>query len=245
MAAPLRASAEVIDLDEETDKGQVIDLDEEGGKGAAAGPVVAGEPTEGFAIAKRAFDQEKWPEAAQGFFKVVSGETGDDPGNKQLAEFYLATSLYRLKFFQASFAIFSVIADNPSHLKFKETLLWLAKLATQLPEPADIIERVGKYSDEQVGRFTRVELKAIGRGPRDDDIVERPDRLGAEHRDEPPAAAVDEHDLVSRPVAVQFLLRLCGPAPGDRHVGVRHDAVDRVADPRRGGGRRRRDAGRA
>src|SRR5690606_807883 len=68
-------------------------------------------------------------------------------------EYYLAISLYRLKFYQASYAIFSVIADNPAHLKFKETLLWLAKLATQLPEPADIIERVGKYSDDQVARF--------------------------------------------------------------------------------------------
>jgi hypothetical protein len=32
-------------------------------------------------------------------------------------------------------------------------LLWLAKLATQLPEPADIVERVGKYSDDQIARF--------------------------------------------------------------------------------------------
>lgn len=161
MAAPLRASAEVIDLDEEKDKGQVIDLDEEGGKGAVAGPVVAGEPTEGFAIAKRAFDQEKWPEAAQGFFKVVSGETGDDPGNKQLAEFYLATALYRLKFFQASFAIFSVVAEQPNHLKFNETLLWLSKLALDLPEPADIIARVGKYSDENLARFDNKQSQEV------------------------------------------------------------------------------------
>ncbi len=161
MAAPLRASAEVIDLDEEKDKGQVIDLDEEGGKTAAAGPVVAGEPTEGFAAAKRAFDQEKWPEAAQGMFKVVSGETGDDPGNKQLAEFYLATSLYRLKFFQASFAIFSVIAEQPNHLKFNETLLWLSKLALDLPEPADIIARVGKYSDENLSRFDNKQSQEV------------------------------------------------------------------------------------
>ncbi len=81
---------------------------------------------------------------------MVTGETGDDAGNKQVAEYYLAISLYRLKFYQASYAIFSVVADNPNHLKFNETLLWLAKLATQLPEPADIIERVGKYTDEQV-----------------------------------------------------------------------------------------------
>jgi hypothetical protein len=132
-------------------KGVDIDLDE----GAAAAPaaVTAGQMTEAAAAAKQLFDKERWNEAAQALHRVVSGETGDDPGNKQLAEYFLAISLYRLKFYQASYAIFSVIADNPNHLKFKETLLWLAKLATQLPEPADIIERVGKYTDEQVARF--------------------------------------------------------------------------------------------
>jgi hypothetical protein len=151
---------EVIDLDEEEDapkkdkkKGAVdIDLDEEGEKPDAA-PVTAGQMTEAAASAKKLFDKERWSEAALALHRVVNGETGDDAGNKQLAEYYLAISLYRLKFYQASYALFSVIADNRNHLKFNETLLWLAKLATQLPEPADIIERVGKYSDEQVGRF--------------------------------------------------------------------------------------------
>lgn len=153
---------EVIDLDEEPvpakkaapkaagKKGVDIDLDD-GSAGQA--PVTAGQMTEAAAAAKALFDKERWNEAAQALHRVVSGETGDDPGNKQLAEYFLAISLYRLKFYQASYAIFSVIADNPNHQKFKETLLWLAKLATQLPEPADIIERVGKYTDDQVARF--------------------------------------------------------------------------------------------
>src|SRR3954470_8431443 len=121
-----------------------IDLDE-GQPSSGGGSATAGQMTEAAAAAKQLFDKEKWSEAAQALHRVVSGETGDDAGNKQLAEYYLAICLYRLKFYQASYAIFSVIADNPSHLKFKETLLWLAKLALQLPEPADIIERVGKY----------------------------------------------------------------------------------------------------
>lgn len=141
-------AADVIDLD---DDGGVIDLDE--GGGAVPPPVVAGDMTDEAAAAKRAFDQKRWPEAAQGMFRVVAGETGDDPGNRQLAEYFLGVSLYNLKFFQASFAIFSVIADNPNHLRFNETLLWLAKLATDLPEAADIIARVGKYGDEHLARF--------------------------------------------------------------------------------------------
>jgi hypothetical protein len=130
-----------------------IDLDEDAPKGKAQPAVVAGNPTEGAAQAKALFDKERWSEAAQALHRVRAGETGDDPGNKQLAEYFLAISLYRLKFYQASYQIFSGVADNPNHLKFKETLLWLAKLATQLPEPADIIERVGKYNDDDLARF--------------------------------------------------------------------------------------------
>ncbi len=133
--------------------GKAVDIDLDEGAPASSAPVVAGRMTEAAASAKALFDKEKWSEAAQALHRVVSGQTGDDPGNKQLAEYLLAISLYRLKFYQASYALFSVIADNPHHVKFKETLLWLAKLATQLPEPADIIERVGKYNDEQVARF--------------------------------------------------------------------------------------------
>lgn len=132
-----------------------VDLDEgdEGKKPAETGPVVAGEPTEEAATATRLFDSEKFAEAALALNRVYRNQTGDDAGNQQIAQYNLAVALYRLQFYQYSYTIFSEIADNPNHLKFNETLLWLAKLATQLPEPADIVERVGKYSAEQVGRF--------------------------------------------------------------------------------------------
>jgi tetratricopeptide (TPR) repeat protein len=126
-----------------------IELDEGGG----AAPVTAGQMTEEAATAKRLFDGERWSEAALGLYRVYKGETGDDPGNRQIAQYHLAIALYRLKFYQASYGIFSEIADKPNHLKFNETLLWLSKLATQLPEPADIIERVGKYTSDAIARF--------------------------------------------------------------------------------------------
>lgn len=109
--------------------------------------------TEQAAQAKRLFDGEKWGDAASALYRVYKGETGDDEGNKQLAQYHLAIALYRLKFYQGAYGIFSEIADKPNHLKFNETLLWLAKLATDLPEPADIVERVGKYNDEQISKF--------------------------------------------------------------------------------------------
>lgn len=138
-----------------------VDIDLDKSAPAQQGPVVAGQMTEEAAAAKKLFDRERWSEAALALYRVVNGETGDDPGNKQLAQYYLAICLYRLKFYQSSYAIFSVIADNNNHLKFKETLLWLAKLATQLPEPADIIERVGKYSDAEIARFNNPQQRDL------------------------------------------------------------------------------------
>ena len=105
-------------------------------------PPTAGQMTEQAAQAKRLFDGEKWEDSALALDRVRKGETGDDEGNKQLAQFHLAIALYRMKFYQAAYAIFSEIADKPNHLKFNDTLLWLSKLATDLPEPADIVERV-------------------------------------------------------------------------------------------------------
>jgi hypothetical protein len=125
-----------------------------GSSPAATGPApVAGQMTEQAAQAKRLFDGEKWGDAALALYRVKQGETGDDEGNRQLAQYHLAISLYRLKFYQYSYSVFSEIADKPNHLKFNETLLWLAKLATDLPEPADIVERVGKYNDQAIDKF--------------------------------------------------------------------------------------------
>lgn len=143
-------------------QGQTIDIDlEEGEDAGPAGPAVAGQMTEEAAQAKRLFDGEKWAQAALALNRVRTGETGDDEGNKQVASYNLAISLYQLKLYQASYNIFSEIADNPNHLKFNETLLWLSKLATQLPEPADIIERVGKYREEAVARFDNANQREL------------------------------------------------------------------------------------
>jgi hypothetical protein len=142
-----------------------IDLDDEGGGSRSSGgdeePVAAGEMSEDAALAKRLFDQERWGEAALILKKVVDGETNDDEGNKEIAQYHLAIALYRLNFYQASYDIFRKIADKTNHLKFKETLLWLAKLATQLPEPADIIGAVGKYSKDQVSRFNNEQQREL------------------------------------------------------------------------------------
>ncbi len=143
---------DVIDLDEE---------DEQVDDAPAAPAVTAGTMSEGARAAKALFDAQKWPEAALALYGVVAGETNDDDGNKQLAQYFLSISLYRMKLYQASYALFGFIADNRNHLKFGETLLWLAKLATQLPEPADIIERVGRYQDTEIAAFDNDKQKEL------------------------------------------------------------------------------------
>ena len=142
-----------------------VDLDADPGQARPAKPAravdsrpaVAGQPTQAAAQAKRLYESEKWWDAAKALFRVSTGETGDDEGNKQIAQFSLAKALYKLKFYQGAYSIFSEIANRPNHIKYNETLLWLAKLATDLPETADIIERVGKYNEDQVAKFNNNE----------------------------------------------------------------------------------------
>jgi len=149
-----------------------VDLDSDSSSAPAKGqsgpvsvdnspPPQAGQPTEAAAQAKRLYESEKWWDAAQALYRVSTGETGDDEGNKQIAQFNLAKALYKLKFFQAAYSIFSEIAEKPNHIKYNETLLWLAKLATDLPEPADIVERVGKYNEEQIHKFDNKEQQDL------------------------------------------------------------------------------------
>jgi tetratricopeptide (TPR) repeat protein len=156
-----------IDLDSEGAEGE----GEEGEKGEAKGekeeevvddePVTAGQQTPEAAQATRLFKDERWSEAALLLKRVVDGETNDDKGNRQIAEFQLAIALYRLEFYQSSYTIFRRIANRPNHQKFKDTLTWLAKLATQLPEPAGIISSVGKYPPEMLSQYDNDEQREV------------------------------------------------------------------------------------
>jgi tetratricopeptide (TPR) repeat protein len=152
-----KGAAKDKDKDDGKAKPREVNLDE----GASDTAVTAGQMSEEAAQGKRLFDAERWSEAALILKRVIDGETKDDEGNKQIAQYHLAICLYRLQFYQASYGIFSAIADKPNHLKFNETLLWLSKLATQLPEPADIIERVGKYKTDQIARFNNPQQRDL------------------------------------------------------------------------------------
>ena len=134
--------------DKETPK--EIELDEEP---ADEGPVTAGQMTEQAAQAKRLFDGEKWSEAAARALSRLQGRDRRRRGQQAARAVPPRDRALSPQVLPGRYGIFSEIADKPNHLKFNETLLWLSKLATELPEPADIVERVGKYNDEQIARF--------------------------------------------------------------------------------------------
>ena len=139
-----------------------MDLTAEGGDQAAA-PPQDGPPSEAMANALRLYQQERYQESAVQFQRVVEGETGDAPAQVQKAQFHLGKCLYHLRFYQSALAVFDEIVDfqNGRHLYFGSTLQWLAQLASQLPEPANIIGRVGKYSAEQLNQFNNAESRDL------------------------------------------------------------------------------------
>jgi len=131
----------------------------ETGQAAAAAPA-EGPPSEALANALRLYQEDKYPEAAVQFQRIVEGEAKDSEGNKQKAQFFLGKSLYHLKYYQSALAVFDEISQQgKGHIFFDQTLQWLAQLASQLPEPAGIIEKVGRYDLAQIEESKSGEAK--------------------------------------------------------------------------------------
>ena len=102
--------------------------------------------------AKRLFDAEKWDEAIVALARVASGETGDDDGNKELADYHRAIALYRARRYADAYRLFATFAQKRDHLKHGETLLWLAKMVDVDPSPVDLGVFAG-YTREDIARF--------------------------------------------------------------------------------------------
>jgi TolA-binding protein len=121
---------------------------------AQAGPPAEGPPSEALANALRLYQQEQYPEASVQFQRVVEGETQDAPANVQKAQFFLGKSLYHLRYYQSALAVFDEISEmGRNHLFFDQTLQWLAQLGSQLPEPAGIIDKIGRFGVDQLEQF--------------------------------------------------------------------------------------------
>lgn len=135
---------------------------EVGETGQAAPPPAEGPPSEALANALRLYQSERYREAAVQFQRVVEGETQDAPGNVQKAQFFLGKCLYHLRYYQSALAVFDEIGQaGQSHLFFGQTLQWLAQLASQLPEPAGIVEKVGRFGVDELEQFNNAETKNL------------------------------------------------------------------------------------
>lgn len=116
-------------------------------------PVTPSRPSSVFSQAQTNFRQRHWVESAIDWSRVAQGETADDIPNRQLSEYYLGICLFRLGLLQSSLSVFGSIAEGRLHLRFAETLPWLALLASQLPEPGDIVSKLGTYSESDIAQF--------------------------------------------------------------------------------------------
>jgi len=131
---------------------------EESGQAPPQGPPAEGPPSEALANALRMYTQERYQEAAVQFQRVVEGETPDAPANVQKAQFFLGKCLYHLHYYQSALAVFDEVSEQGrNHLFFDQTLQWLAQLGSQLPEPAGIIDKIGRFGVDQLEQFNNAD----------------------------------------------------------------------------------------
>jgi len=90
-----------------------------------------------------AYKAEDYEGAAIQFHKIADGEI---PGDVPRGQFWLAKSLYKLGFYSAALSVFDeIVQAGPSHPFHKLTLPWLASLSRELPEGAEVLQKVGTY----------------------------------------------------------------------------------------------------
>lgn len=130
-------------------------------KGEKNEPPASGQMTEDAALAKRLFDSERWAEASTALQLVANGNSGDDLGNRQIAAYHAAIAEYRLGHHAQALEQFLQISRDRQHLKWNETLLWLARLL-ETPDTAEgALSGIALYDFEQVARFNNPQQRLI------------------------------------------------------------------------------------
>lgn len=125
--------------------------------GASAGAVALPD----IESAVQMYEQSNYADAAIALQQVTEAE-GVPEAEAQKAQFFLGKALYHLQFYQSALAVFDEISQKgATHRYFGQTLQWLAQLALQLPEPAGIIEKVGRYGVGQLQEFDNAESSAL------------------------------------------------------------------------------------
>ncbi|MCB9555080.1 MAG: hypothetical protein H6707_03175 [Deltaproteobacteria bacterium] len=111
----------------------------------------SGPPSRTLQKALKLYENKDYYSASIELHKVIEGETGDSPANKQRAEFWMGKTLYHLGFFSASLSYFDrIVQKGDAHRYYAATLKWLASLSRKLPESVGILKKIGKYSRVQL-----------------------------------------------------------------------------------------------
>ncbi len=104
-----------------------------------ASPTAGGSNAQGEALYKA----EDYQASAMQFYKIA---VGDIPGDQPRAQYWLGKALYKVGFYSASLSIFDeIVQAGPSHPFHKLTLPWLASLSRELPEGAEVLQKIGTY----------------------------------------------------------------------------------------------------
>jgi tetratricopeptide (TPR) repeat protein len=111
----------------------------------------SGPPSKTLQKALKLYESRDYYSASIELHKVIEGETGDSPANRQRAEFWMGKTLYHLGFYSASLSYFDrIVQKGDAHRYYNATLKWLASLSRQLPESAGILKKIGKYQRAQL-----------------------------------------------------------------------------------------------
>ena len=117
-------------------------------------PPAEGPPSPELTEALGKYQAEDYEGAAIIFQRIIDGETSDGAGNQHKAQFFLGKCFYHLRLYQSALVLFDEIGQlGEGHLFFAETLQWLVQLASQLPEPAAIVEKIGRYGVASLDAF--------------------------------------------------------------------------------------------
>ena len=125
------------------------------------GPVIAGAASPAAEEANRRFEAQRWEDAALAARRVAAGMTGDDEGNRQIARYHEAVSLFHLGFPEASLAIFSTIAERRAHPRFAQVLRFVAQIAEGREEQDRFAALIGNYDEAAIASLDTPRDRAL------------------------------------------------------------------------------------
>jgi tetratricopeptide (TPR) repeat protein len=114
-------------------------------------PPQPGPPTKSMDRAIRFYDNEDYYASTIELNKVIEGQSGDDDGNRQRAEFYMGKALFQLKYYATALTYFDrIVQKGPEHGYYNKTLQWLASLSQYLPDSAGVLDKIGTYTRQDL-----------------------------------------------------------------------------------------------